>query len=74
MNLSHLRGDYFVLDHLKFDLGELVMTIMGNYGIVVGFGKHLSYPKTDKCDYYHVLIDGEISCYLPFSLKKIKNT
>jgi len=68
MNLAHIMGDYFVLDHIKFDVGDLVTTVMGEYGIIVGYGRHISYPMSDNCDYYHVLIDGDISCYLPFSL------
>jgi len=70
-----LYSENFILNHLRFSLGDLVQTVNGNYGIVVGFGKHLKYPASDKTDYYHILIDGDVSCYLAFSLKKItKNT
>ena len=72
MNIAHIMGQVFTLDHLRFDIGELVTTIMGEYGIVIGFGRHSKYGESDKCDYYHVLINGEISCYLPYSLQKVE--
>ena len=72
MNITHIIGEAFTLEHLRFKIGELVTTIMGDYGVVVGFGKHSKYSESDNCDYYHVLINGEVSCYLPFSLQKVE--
>tara|TARA_B100000963_G_scaffold361811_1_gene399888 strand:+ start:4243 stop:4461 length:219 start_codon:yes stop_codon:yes gene_type:complete len=65
-------GQVFTLDHLKFNIGELVITVMGKYGVIVGYGRHIKYPESDNCNYYHVLIDGNISCYLPYSLEKVE--
>jgi hypothetical protein len=40
-------GQIFTLDHLKFEIGELVTTnIMGEYGIIVGFGRHIKYTPS----------------------------
>ena len=57
---------------MKFEIGELVMTVLGDYGIIIGFGRHPKYD-IDETSYYHVLINGYIYCYLPIALVKIKN-
>ena len=61
------------LNQINFSLGDLVTTILNEYGIIVKIGEH-SRHKTDKTEYCHVLIDGHIRCYLPFALIKIKST
>jgi hypothetical protein len=72
MNITHIMGESYTLDHLKFEIGELVTNIVGEYGIIVGFGRHIKYPESDNCNYYHVLIGGYVSCYLPYSLQKVE--
>ena len=37
MNITHIMGESYTLDHLKFEIGELVTNIMGEYGIIVVF-------------------------------------
>ena len=63
--------EYLILDHFKFKIGELVTTVMGEYGIVLGYGKHDIYPS-DESEYYHVLINDQVFYYLPFALLKVK--
>ena len=62
-----------VLDYLLFSVGDLVTTVLGDYGIILKYGKHAKYP-TDGVEYYHVLIKNEIHCYLPYALIKIENS
>ncbi len=66
-------SDACILDYLIFDIGDLVTTILGEYGIIVNIGEHTMY-KTDKTQYYHVLIENHIHCYLPFALIKVKKS
>ena len=66
-----LPSEMLTINAFKFSVGDLVTTIMGDYGIVVKIGQHHKHP-TDKTDYYHVLIDGNIYCYLAIALIKIK--
>ena len=54
-----------------FSVGDLVRTIMGEYGIILGQGPHEIYYK-DMSNYYKVLIDGNIYHYIAGALKKIK--
>ncbi len=63
---------YVIIDEFKFNVGDLVSTILGEYGIIIKIGKHKKY-NIDKTDYYHVLIDDHVHCYLPFALIKINN-
>jgi len=67
-----IDGGYVIIDEFKFKIGDLVSTILGEYGIVIKIGKHSKYD-IDKTDYYHVLIEDHIQCFLPFALIKIKN-
>ncbi len=67
-----LPSEMLVIDTFKFRVGELVTTILGEYGVVIKIGKHDKYG-TDKTVYYHVLIGGYVKCYMPFALIKIKN-
>ena len=66
-----LPKDMLTIDAFKFSVGELVTTVLGDYGIIVKVGQHDQHP-TDKTDYYHVLINGHIYCYLAFALIKMK--
>ena len=63
--------DYFVMANFTLNIGDLVTTILGEYGIIVGFGKHTVYD-IDKTNYYHVLINDNVQYYLPFALIKIE--
>jgi hypothetical protein len=65
-----IDGGFLVIDDLKFEVGDLVTTILGNYGVIVGFGKHSRY-ESDSSFYYYVLIDEVIQHYLPMALIKI---
>ena len=53
-----------------YEIGELVETIMGQYGIIIGFGPHEIY-YSDKSNYYKVLIDGYIYHYIASGLRKV---
>ncbi len=66
-----INSDLLIIENFIFNVGELVSTVLGDYGIVVKIGQHREYP-TDKVDYYHVLINGDVYCYLAFALIKIK--
>ena len=63
--------EMLTIEDFTFNVGDLVTTILGEYGVVIKIGKHDLYP-TDKSEYYHVLINGYIYCYLSFALIKIK--
>jgi len=65
-NLCHY---HFV--NTKFKIGDLVSTVLGEYGIIVDIGEHIRY-KSDNTEYYHVLIGQHVYCYLSFALIKIK--
>ncbi len=68
-----IRDDLILKDHKpKFFIGDLVTTILGEYGIIVKIGEHNVY-RSDNTEYYHVLICNHIQCYLPFALIKIKS-
>ena len=67
-----IDGGSLIIDEFKFKIGDLVTTILGGYGIIIKIGKHDKY-KTDRTDYYHVLVDGDVRCFMPFALIKIKN-
>lgn len=67
-----IDGGYLIIDEFKFKVGDLVTTILGDYGIIVKIGKHNKYD-IDRTDYYHVLIEEHVRCFMPFALIKIKN-
>ena len=67
-----IDGGYLIIDEFKFQVGDLVTTILGDYGIIIKIGQHDKHP-TDKTDYYHVLIGDHVRCFMPFALIKIKN-
>ncbi len=67
-----IDNGYLIIDEFKFQVGDLVTTILGEYGVIIKIGKHDKF-ETDKTDYYHVLIEGYVKCYMPFALIKIKN-
>ena len=54
-----------------FNIGDLVETVMGEYGIILGYGPHTIYYN-DKSNYYKVLIDGDIFHYISNGLKKVE--
>tara|TARA_Y100000592_G_C5396438_1_gene280871 strand:+ start:504 stop:725 length:222 start_codon:yes stop_codon:yes gene_type:complete len=66
-----LPSEMLTINAFKFNVGELVITVLGEYGVVVKVGQHDKYP-TDRTDYYHVLIGDHIYCYLAFALIKVK--
>ncbi len=72
-----LPSEMLTIDAFKFSVGDLVITVLGEYGIVTKIGQHEKYP-TDRTEYYHVLIGDHIYYYLAFALikvkKKLKNT
>ena len=63
---------FLVIDEFRFEIGDLVTTVLGKYGIIVGSGKHAKY-NTDNSFYYYVLVEGNVQHFLPFALIKIKN-
>lgn len=65
------NSENLILDCFKLKVGDLVTTILGEFGIVLGFGNN-SVCKTDKTEYYFVLVDGYVRNYLPHALIKIK--
>ena len=65
-----IRDCYPPLKTEIYEVGELVETIMGQYGIVLGFGPHTTYHN-DRSNYYKVLIDGYIYHYVSIGLKKV---
>ena len=54
------------------EVGDLVTTVMGEIGIIVGKGPHADYMK-DQTQYYYVLVEGFVYHYVSAGLKKIKN-
>ena len=61
-----------IVDELQcFKVGDLVVTLMGEYGIVVGQGKHDVFYQ-DRSNYLKVLINGNVYNYIAGSLKLIK--
>ena len=73
MIIYPLPSEMLTINAFKFNVGDLVSTVLGEYGIVVKVGQHDKHP-TDRTDYYHVLIDDHINCYLAFALIKVKKT
>lgn len=63
--------DYLIIDEFRFNVGDLVSTVLGEYGIVLGYGKHKVHPS-DHSEYYYVLIKDSIHYYLPCALIKIQ--
>jgi len=66
-----LPSEMLTIDAFRFSVGDLVVTVLGEYGIVTKIGQHNQHP-TDKTEYYHVLINDHVYCYLAFALIKIK--
>ncbi len=52
------------------ELGDLVQTILGEYGVVIGCGPHTIFYK-DKSNYFRVLIKDQVYHYVSGSLKKV---
>ena len=62
-----------LLGENTFKIGDLVSTIMGDYGIVVGFESVSISPTTAKEDYCKILMkDNHVYHYVFSSLKKIQ--
>ena len=51
----------------------MVVTVMGEYGVVLGVGPHVDYMK-DQTRYYYVLIDGTVYHYVAAGLLKHKKS
>ena len=54
----------------EISLGDLVTTILEEYGIIVGFGKHPEYDL-DRTEYCYVLIGSRVYNYMTESIKKV---
>jgi hypothetical protein len=74
MSLFHVHKENLILDDQrpKFLIGDLVTTVLGEYGIIIDIGEHNVY-KSDSTEYYHVLICNYVQCYLSFALMKVKD-
>lgn len=57
-----------------FDNGDLVTTLLGEIGIIIGYGTHPDGvpPEYNQSAYYKVLINNNVYNYLPTALKKVK--
>ena len=71
MIYTDLVHEHLIIDSLKLEIGDLVMTILGDYGVVVGYGKHPA-NSSDKTDYYRILIDDNIYHYLSHALMRVE--
>ena len=59
----------------RFEIGDLVSTILGEHGVIVAYGPHTdhhNFSKHDKTNYYQVLIEGNVRHYISASLRKYK--
>ena len=64
-------GEVLVVQGLQdISLGDLVTTILEEYGIIVGFGKHPEYDL-DQTEYCYVLIGSRVYNYMTESIKKV---
>ena len=70
--ISYTYCDNLTADIHKetIELGDLVQTILGEYGVVIGHGPHAIFYQ-DKSNYFRVLIRGHIYHYVSGYLKKI---
>ena len=72
MNGIYYLEEICVLNNTsKFKVGDLVTTLLQEYGIIVGFGKHPDHEK-DNTEYCYVLIDNQVYNYLASSIKKVE--
>tara|TARA_R110000824_G_scaffold28264_14_gene95253 strand:- start:5189 stop:5467 length:279 start_codon:yes stop_codon:yes gene_type:complete len=57
-----------------FDDGDLVTTLLGEIGIIIGYGTHPDGVPSeyDQSAYYKVLINNNVYNYLPAALEKVK--
>ena len=58
----------------ELNVGDLVSTLLGEIGIVLGFDKHPDCRRYDglgQTKYYKVLIDGSIYHYISGAIRKI---
>ena len=67
----YLREVYILEDPLQLKVGDLVTTILEEYGVVLGFGKHPDY-KNDETEYCYLLIGNQIYNYLSCAIKKVE--
>jgi hypothetical protein len=72
MTSQHYQRNILTLNNKEFNVGDLVTTILGDYGIIISIGEHNTH-RANNTEYYHVLIDTYVQCYLPFALIKVKN-
>ena len=72
MNGIYYLEEICVLNNTsKFKVGDLITTLLQEYGIIVGFGKHPDHEKHNT-EYCYVLIDNQVYNYLASSIKKVK--
>ena len=43
--IYYIKGDYILDGSSKFKVGDLVTTLLQEYGIIVGFGRHPDYEN-----------------------------
>ena len=51
-----------------FQVGDLVVTWMGEYGVILGYGSLFDFDSTF---YYKILIDNDVYNYIAEALEKI---
>ena len=66
-----ILGCYLPPTKEVFNIGDLVETLLGEYGVVIGYGPHTIYYK-DESNYYKVLIDGHVYHYISSGIKKVE--
>ena len=65
-------NEIYILDNPpKLKVGDLVTTLLQEYGVVIGFGKHPDH-KHDKTEYCYLLIENQVYNYLSYTVKKVK--
>ena len=55
----------------NLEVGDLVTTVLGEYGVIVGFGKHPE-SESDKTEYCYILMNEHVYHYLTASVRKVK--
>ena len=60
-------------DQEDLKVGDLVTTVVGEIGLIIGHDVIQKYFPKDKTKYYQVLVKGEVFNYIPGTLKKFNN-
>ena len=58
----------------ELNVGDLVSTLLGEIGIILGFGSHPDWSRFDglgQTKYYKVLINGSVYHYISGAIRKI---